>query len=575
MTSDIVVRQIDSDTGWVNATGLPTGQVEGSVQVIARQLARWVDGQRASRNKLSMFDRTAYASPDNPYARMVVARAAVDRDDIVGGAADVLEGLAIQGVQWESPDPDEADIFNQISAGLNLDAQVRTFFRELFTYSQAYIALWWGRKEYKVRGYNMVLPKPEAITDPVTGAVTYRPKIDPDTGKPERPKKNPRKRRFDIATPVAMTFLDPTRVVPLQPGMFGQDRLCWHASRTEIERFGRVQEEEIVDVPMRTFFLGRPSLTMEEREDLGNLGVDVNRLLMLNPELVKRHAVTKAPYERFASIRLASTFPLLDLKQQLMEADRVFLVGAANYIILAKKGTPEDPAEQAEVDNLREGMKTLAKLPVIVGDHRIEIEIITPDQQHVIQADRYDTLDRRILMRCLGSLSVTSTGQRNESTLTTARGIARLLETRRHMMKRTLEEVIARAVTQHPFNAGKFKEEPRLAFTPRHVQLDNDNSVVQAIMNLRTQKELSRESILEFFGFDQEVEATRREHEAESGLDDLFGTRVPFDSPLHGPPGVTGFQGGRPQGGGQPPQSPQGQTQNRAPSGNTSTGGNS
>lgn len=84
-------------------------------------------------------------------------------------------------------------------------------------------------------------------------------------------------------------------------------------------------------------------------------------------------------------------------------------------------------------------------------------------------------------------------------------------------------------------------------------------------MSLRTQRELSRESTLEFFGFDQEVEAQRRLNEEESGMDNIFGSQVPFSSPQ-----MDGAQGGRPFGGGQSPQSVQGnvkpKTSTNAPS---------
>ena len=123
------------------------------------------------------------------------------------------------------------------------------------------------------------------------------------------------------------------------------------------------------------------------------------------------------------------------------------------------------------------------------------------------------------------------------------------------MMKRALEKHIARAVVEHPDNEGKFEDEPNLAFTPRNVQLDTDAEIAQAIMALRTQKELSRESTLEYFGFDQATEAQRREFEEESGFDDIFQTQVPFSAggrrPARGPAGseapqVSGARGGRP-----------------------------
>jgi hypothetical protein len=559
----------DPSVGWVNASGVDNAVIQGSVEKIGRELSRWVESQRASRQKVSMFDRSSYVAPDNPYGQMEIARRAVENDDIIGGVADVTESLTFQGIQWEAEDPDDADVFNQISRDLDLDRIVRTWWREEFTYSQVVMGVWWGQKQYTVRGF--APPKEAPLVkipgDPTLGTSdTFEEPRDPETNRPIKPKRGPkRKKKYDLWCPVGITFMDPMRVVPIGSGMFQQDQLAWQATNGEIDAFHRVIEGTRFDPIMERFFIGPYEPAQDEARSLEAMGIDTRRLLKLNPENVFRHTVTNPDYRRFPDVRLKGTFPLLDLKTQLMEADRVMLVGAANYILLIKKGEKDDPALPEEMQNLKDNFQVLAKLPVIISDHRLTVEIITPAQDSVLQSEKYDTLDRRILNRALGSLTVTSNGQRNESTLTVARGVARLLESRRLMIKRELEKRLARSTVDHPRNAGKFEDEPNLAFVPRNVQLDSDAQVVQAVMSLRTQRELSRESILEFFGFDQEVEAQRRLNEEESGMDNIFGSMVPFSSPQ-----MDGAQGGRPLGGGQSPQSVQGgvkpKTSTNAPS---------
>lgn len=559
----------DPSIGWMNASGVADKVVAGTVEQVGRELSRWVESQRASRQKLSMFDRSSYIAPDNPYGQMEIARRAVENDDIVGGVADVTESLAFQGLHWESENPDDADVFNQISRDMDLDRLVRTWWREEFTYSQVVMGIWWGQKEYTVRGFAPPIEQPlvKIPGDPLAGtADTFEEPRDPDTLRPLKPKRGPkRKKKYDVWCPVGLTFMDPQRVVPIGSGMFQQDRLAWQATNDEINAFERVLDGTRFDPIMEKFFLARYQPSPDEARGLEAMGIDTHRLIELDPENVFRHTVTNPDYRRFPDVRLKGVFPLLDLKTQLMEADRVMLVGAANYILLIKKGETDDPALPEELNNLSENFQVLAKLPVIISDHRLNIEIITPAQDSVLQTEKYDILDKRILNRALGSLTVTSSGQRNESTLTVARGVARLLESRRLMMKRELEKRIARATVEHDRNIGKFEDEPNLAFVPRNVQLDSDAQVVQAVMALRTQRELSRESILEFFGFDQEVEAQRRLNEEESGMDAIFGSMVPFSSPQ-----MDGQQGGRPVGGGQSPQSVQGQvkpkTSTNAPS---------
>lgn len=556
-----VTPTAEEGVSYINAAGeeIPDVVVRQAVDGTARQIANWVESQRG---QSSFYDRQAYVAPDSPYALFRIARTAVENDDVVGGVADVTEGLMFQGLKWESEDADDADVFNQIAKDLNLDEVVRTWYREDYTYSQAVMGMWWGVKTYRVRGRKVAEEGGEERPNPLTGIME---KIR------KRVRGRPRRKEYQIYCPQAIAFLDPMRVVPLPPGPFGQDRLAWHASPGEHTMYKGWMDEgvlptEVQDAVMAEFFDGvvpLASLSRETKAQIGRWGMNPGRLIYLRPDRVFRYTRTKSTYEQFAQLRLKSTFPLLDLKQQLMEADRVALVGAINYILLVRKGTEKDPASQDEIDNLKENFRIVAKLPVIIGDHRLEIDVIIPEQEYVLKGDRYDTLDRRILSRVLGALTISSGGQRNESTLTVARGVARQLESRRHMMKRVLEREIAHAVCEHPANAGKFEDEPNMAFTPRNVSLDSDAIVTQAMLQLRENREISRETLLEYFSLDQSTEAQRREYEEESGLDDVFKTEVPFSAtgPLgqQGQPGAqpgqqspaaAGRKGGRPQGGG-------------------------
>ena len=543
MTTRLDVETAETGAPWVNASGLESYDLTDTVNRVARELASWVNTTRGA-SRPSLFNRAAYVAPDNPYVLMATAKNAVDNDDIVGGTCDVTEGLMLQGLKWEADEADDADYFNQMARDLNLDEFARSWHREDFTYAQAVIGMWWGRRQYTAR------------TKSPTGKKSKRTKI--------------------IYCPVALTLLDPAKVVPLQPGPFGQDRLAWRATHEEYTMSLAVQDGTAIDPdPLYNTFTTGPvtGLPKNEQSYLQAIGVDPKRLVGLDPEYVFRicrlQGRLRALAQRPAQVRCSRS---LDLKQQLMEADRVSLVGSANYLLLVRQGSKEEPARQEEIDNLNENFQVVAKLPVIVGDHRLQIDIITPQQEWTLSPTKYDTIDRRILSRVLGALTVPG-GQRGDTTITIGRGIARLLENRRHIFKRALEERIARVVVEHPANAGVFKGEPNLTFTPRNVALDSDAEVSRAVLALRTQNELSRESTLEYYGFDQSVEAMRREYEDESGYDDIFKTQVPFSAPQPGqePPQVSGARGGRPDGGGDSPQSPQGQTKKRNQQGRPST----
>jgi len=570
MTTDVremgsYERELDGEPHtWINASGLPDEQVLPNVREVAYTLSRWVTEQRAVRGTVSLFDRRGYVVSDNPFAQMLVARKAIAEDDIVSGTAEVTEGLIFQGVKMECEDPDDADVFNQIARDINLDAVIRSAYREMFTYSQAVFASWWGWKDYTVRGYTAP-PKQKLVPAKTAGpdgqetvAIgQFEPERDPENNQPiDRPRKgNKRRKKYHVWVPTRISILDSSKVIPVGNSLWGLDRLAWHATKEEMEMWDGLYMGTVSDATMTTLILGKYTPGKDEEKELMALGVDPTKLLELNPDYVWRHTATRSAYEKWPQNRMKSVFRLLDLKQQLMDSDRANLVGAANYIILVKKGSEKEPAKQEELTNLKEGMSIVARMPVIISDHRLEIEIITPKLDLTLSAEKYDTIDRRIISRLLGALTIASSGQRNETTVTIGRMVARLLESKRHMIKRTLEEKVIRATVDHPLNKDKFEEEPNLAYTPRNVQLDSDAQIVQAVLALSAKKDLSRESTLEYFGFDQAVEAQRKEFEAEV-FDPIFQTAVPFDSPMNGggmPPGAFGAQGGRPMGGGAPP----------------------
>lgn len=556
-------------------------ELTGRVNTMARQLGRWVNQQRAATNTSTAFDKGAFITPNNPLDQMRMGRRAVRDDDVVSTAADLTQAMALQGVKWESADRDETDVFNQIAIEMDLDTLLRKMWREDFGTSQVTLAFWWDEGTFRVRGKTGV----EYEQDELTGSA----KVDPETGeKVVKKKATRRKKEITCTYPRFVSILDSARVVPVGMMAFGQERLAWQASVQELDTYNQVLAGNVQDDLMSRYYENIYKVSdQDEQMELSNMRVDPNRLVLLNPECVKRLSFDRPDYARFADVRLKSVFRLLDLKQQLMDADRVSLVGAANYILLIKKGSDADPGQPEEITNIRENWNTVAKLPVIFSDHRLSIEIITPKTDFTLDPKKYDMIDARILAKLMGMLTATNVSETSSAgadVLKYARSIERALENRRHMLRRFLEKEIARAIVRHPANEGKFTDEPNLTFIPAKIHLDDDTGFGQAVLELRSMNELSRETVLEYFDFDQQVEAMRRTFEKEDGYDDIFETQVPFSSPMLGgadgqpgapvvgpdgnvPPAASrgaGRQGGRPTGGGKTAQSPGKRTAKKA-----------
>lgn len=510
----------DASVGYpvVNYSGLDDHLIiqDSSLREVAAQLQGWVKNAQKAASSKGMFDRNAYVPPDNPYDEMRAARRAVEEDDIVGGVADVTESFAFQIIKWEGKDADMADVLNQWAKEVNLDDVVRKLWREVFGQSQSVVAMEWGERTYKVRGKT-------------------------DAG-------NERKARYTLAVPTKVRIIDGLRTVPVGHSPLGDDWLAWCATTEDVNMWLASRSRQRIDPLMMQFFLGTYTPSEEEKDELVELGVDVSNLLLMNPDMVWRHTLTKPDYERFADVRMKSIFKLLDMKQQLLNADRATLIGAANYILLIRKGSEEMPAKKEELRNLKENYNFIAKVPVIISDHRLEVDIIAPRTDFVLKQERYDVIDTRLLMRLLGTLSPGARGQRNETNVTISRAVARTIENRRHMIRRSIESRVAARIFEHPNNVARIgdKAQPSLVFVPRNVALDVDPETIKSMMALRSRWEISRETILEFFGLDQAVEHQRRLLEDEM-YDDDFHTVTPFDSPENNP------EGGRPTGGGDSP----------------------
>lgn len=557
--------------GVANSTTIATGDIVGNreVQKLVGELGSWIEkSRRGGDDKAGMFNRSLYIVPDGPYDQMRVARTAVREDDIVSGVADATEALAFDGgLKWESSNPDDADVFNQLSADLNLDGKIREMWRELYTVDQFVAVKLWDSVKYTARG-----------------------KTD---------KGNKKKKVYEIWAPTELTLLRPENVVPIGFGPLRKDELAWQATPDEIGHYNTsAYGDQDIDPLMRAFFTGKYEPGIDERAELSKWGVNVERLLKMSSDWVFRHTSTRPDYQKFPDLRMRGVFNLLDLKRQLIASDRATLIGAANYILLIRKGSPDQPGTTEEINNLKQNYNFLAKLPVIISDHRLEIDVIAPKLDFVLKKEAYDALDARLLARLLATFVSTSGGRSAgpQAADSFSNVLASGLQNRRHMIKRALEREISRSVVEHPKNKGIFEERPSLVFTPRNVTVGTNQALLTAMLALRTQREISRDTMLEYMGLDEATEAQRMELE-EKLYDDIFKTVVPFAAPgAGGPapaakppaakpatpkpatpngtpeaPSVSGSRGGRPVGGGKPSQSPQATTKPKSASGNPST----
>jgi len=514
----VVVSEVDPAIVEGAIDGLFNGY-EGSEWIIPvkRAISSWAEDMqgagRGQRRDRSIFDRNKFVTPGKIYEQMAMAEEAMD-DDVVGGVYDTSEAMAFKKMTMQCEDPDQRDVWNQIAKDLNIDAFLRMAWRELFKVSQYYGVVWWGTNTYKVR---------------------------------TKKEKRASRKQFTITSPIGVGILDPTRVVPVGNTLFGDYKLAWIADEGDMDLFSKVKEDRVLDDEIvEQLFVEKYTPSKSEAKKLQSEKVPVDRLILLNPDNVWRGSLTKSTFERWARLRMKSVFVLLDMKHQLREMDRAFLLGGINFIVLVKKGSDTLPVKKAsELTLVAEQMRTQSKSSVIVSDHRLEIEIITPDLDHILDGEKWGVLDDRIRLRLWGSIAPPSDTGNTESQVTLAKVVSLGIENRRHMLKRDLEAAI---VDETIDRNDELTESASLEYAPRRLDLLFDSAVATVFQEIRDRGEISRQTILDEFGFDLDIERQRRTEEKPKDDAIFEPTNVPFDSPEKTTPGGSGRKGGRPAG---------------------------
>ena len=481
----------------INTSGIPTGDVmrgqfmDDSVKPLMAAMVTWTHsvqgGRQGQRREGTLFDRDLFVVDDSFFEQLAAAYNAAD-DDMVGAYLASSEALAFGQIKIECDDEDEENIWGQIAYDIHLSTHMRKVWRELALTGQAYVAAWYGTKSYKVQGKST------------------------ETGVKKKKAFN------NLTVPLGLTVLDPFKVIPVGNFLFGKETLCYIADPTEkdvIDSWLLGDDASGADPIIQRLIVAKYEPDYRDRKELVNIGgggysVDPNRLYVLNPKYVWRTTLTRPDYARFAPVPMRRVFELLDLKRQLKAADRSALIGIAQFIVLITKGTDHHPASQYEINYLQAQASTMGASPVLVGDHRLKVEIITPKTEHIIDEERYGVLNLGIQGTLYGMFTTTHAGR--DDSLKLARVVARGLESRRDMQKDDVMNNIFMPIFELNNSLTCL---PSMAFHPKRIALDFDPSLATYLLDLRDRDDLSRKSILSEVDYDEADEARLRKMEMQ------------------------------------------------------------
>lgn len=493
-----------SDITIINDTDIPDSEVVSAINAQHPELAaltRWSQSMQ-TRGDSGLIKRDRYLAPRGVFQEILVAQEIAEGDDVVSNIIDTTEQLAFNRIVVECEDPDEQDIWRQIMEDIDIETRMREMWREMFVASMVHPMVWFGAPDepYKVSG-----------------------KSDKGTK---------RKKVFSgLRVPLGVSILDPLRVIPVGNFAFGQEQLAYLADREEIESIKSGTDPLFSKIISKQYQMEQRELATLQNETGDRRAISRENVFLLKPDAVQRLTATRSSYQRFPSIRMKSVFDLLDLKAQLREMDRQHLIGASNFILLVTKGTDDLPAKAGEVDRLAAQVKTASRIPIIISDHRVKIEIITPNVDRTLDSNRYGVIDARIASRLYQSFVTgkSSTGVGSDDSVKLIRVVARSMEARRDAIRK----LVMRQVIMPTFKMNEsLTSEPMLKFYPSRISMAFDPNMAVYLQDLRDRGDLSRYTTLAEIDIDEADEARKRELEAEK-YDDIF---VPVQVPFSAPP---------------------------------------
>lgn len=519
-----------------NRTDLPDHTVQEAVRDMFVEHASLAGVERSTFQTYaaegSMLARRKYQTPGNVIDEIKLARDLAERDDDVAAVLGEMVALAFgEGFEHQGDDEATVELFTEMAKAryMDLSMGLQEMYRELLISSQVNTAILFTRDtlNYTLQGSDRRLSKSLAV--PMVGV------------------------------------LHAENIRVIGNDMFRSAQLAYYPDndrlRMWLEKFFNPRTEPAVKAQMgredrvsANMFTGKvPQEAVQADASTWGERWGADNLYFLNPKMVHRSTFPKGQW-KYPRPLLTRDFSLLEAKRLLNIMDYALLQGGSNFIVVAKKGSDQRPAQKEEIENLQNVVRTASKTGVIVGDHRLEFEVITPKMEALLSAEKRRLLGRKIVQAMLRiPEAAQETPSRSSESNPEQESKARVITSDRGVLKAHVEDFIYDEIVNR--NSNVFKEAPRLAF-PKII-LQGTQFFTDYMLKLRDRGDIPRKWAVEFAGFDFDAAVDQRKREIESGADEILQpAQVPFSSPNAGP---QDNQPGRPPGssdgppGGSPP----------------------
>jgi hypothetical protein len=490
-----------------NRTGLP----DEAIREVVRD--RWIETaglqysvptnfQLYSNNQGSMLARTPFKTPASVIDEIKLARSVADTDDDVGGIIGNMIAIAFgDGVTNQHRDEKTLEFFNQMTAPTAMDIETvfEEMYREFLIAGSITTVTIFGRQRMQYWPLKSETPVQAQLQVPNVGIL---------------PAENVRVISNDIMRQGTLAYY-----------VEDQNLKRWLNEYLDPNTPGSRKAIMAMQEPVTAaLFTGKVQIPLTD----GDPASRGQTLYTMNPRMIHRSTAPKgaAPYPRPF---LTRNFALLEAKRLLNIMDYALLQGGTNYIVVAKKGSDNLPAQQGEVDNLMEQVRHASRSGVMVGDHRLSIEIITPNLSELLEPKKRMLLGRKLKMGLMRQTEeVTSDagtqGATNEMEMTARVVGADRRKLIRHAKATFYDETSTRNRSVFPMGA------PNI-WAPKII-LSNVAVFWTNVLNARDRGDIPRRWVVEALGYDYDAALAERERELARGDDDiLMPGAVPFSNP--------------------------------------------
>lgn len=476
----------------------------------------------------SLLARTKFRPPSSIIEEIYLARDLAERDDDIAPTIGAMIAVAFDDpLQNSHRDEVVVSLFNEVARNCQLETRVLPeMYRELLIASQVTTATIFERKDIQFQPQGADRQRTRSIASPLVGVIPA-----------------------ELVRVIGNDMFGTARLA-FRPATGAQEKWLeeFFDSKTSPGRKAEMRKQDPVlttmlteQIPWEEYLSAGAGLVYGDPRDPA-CGLYA---YILNPVITARSTFPKGAWPSPRPL-LTRNFPLLEAKRLLNLMDYALLEGGSNFLVVAKKGSDQRPALPEEITNLRDTVKRASRTGVLIGDHRLNIEIITPDLAELLNEKKRKLLGRKLtaaLLRVPDFQDSDAGGQE------TARTDAALVE-------KTISfdrGILLQHVRDHVYEPTARRNDsilgaPRL-WMPKII-LQGLQAFTDMLLKLRDRGDIPRRYVVEAAGIDYDAAVAQRRQEKSSGDDRvLTPPPVPFTAQGQGGGGLNDNGGGRPAGG--------------------------